>query len=85
MPYIKKHRREDIDTLADGPNTPGELNYAITKLIHLYLEDHGLCYENINDILGALEGCKLEFYRRIVSRYEDKKIHDNGDVIPDFS
>ena len=29
---------------------------------------------------GALECAKLEFYRRVVSKYEDQKILDNGDV-----
>lgn len=84
MPYIEQYRREAIDDEMDRPQTAGELNYAITKIVHAYVESHGLRYENINDILGALEGVKLEFYRRIVSRYEDEKIHQNGDVIPEL-
>jgi len=31
-------------------------------------------------VIGALEACKLEFYRRAVVPYEDKKIKENGDV-----
>jgi hypothetical protein len=38
----------------------------------------------MNDIIGALEACKLEFYRRLVSHYEDIKIRSNGDVYPEF-
>ena len=37
-------------------------------------------YQAINDIVGAVEGAKLEFVRRIVNPYEDKKIKENGDV-----
>lgn len=32
------------------------------------------------DIQGALECCKLEFYRRVAVPYEDRKIKLNGDV-----
>lgn len=31
------------------------------------------------DVLGALECCKLEFYRRVAVPYEDRKITLNGD------
>lgn len=34
----------------------------------------------VNSGIGALEAAKLEFYRRVVAPYEDKKIFDNGDV-----
>lgn len=34
----------------------------------------------INDCIGACEGAKLEFYRRVASPYEDVKIKQNGDV-----
>ncbi len=30
--------------------------------------------------MGALEGSKLEFYRRIAAPYENKKMKENGDV-----
>jgi hypothetical protein len=45
-----------------------------------YIKDKGLSYQTLNDVLGALEGCKLELYRRQVAPYEDKKIQANGDV-----
>ena len=59
--------------------TVGELNYMITIQCREYLERHGLKYQTVNDILGALEGAKLEFYRRVAAPYEDKKIKENGD------
>jgi len=30
--------------------------------------------------MGALEGAKLELYRRKVAIYEEEKIKENGDV-----
>jgi hypothetical protein len=32
-------------------------------------------------VTGVLENIKQEFYRRIASQYEDKKILENGDII----
>jgi len=54
-----------------------------TEVIKMYMKDHGLSYQTINDIVGALEGAKLEFYRRIAVGYEEQKRHDNGDVYHD--
>jgi hypothetical protein len=62
-------------------NTAGELNYALTMICREYIEDNGVSYQAYNDIIGALEGCKLEFYRRSVAPYEDIKISENGDVV----
>lgn len=78
MPYIKEDRKEELKYYS--PSTPGELNYLLTKIIKNYLNTKGLSYTAVNDILGALEGAKLEFYRRVVVPYEDKKIKENGDV-----
>lgn len=79
MPYIKYEDREAL-VGAREPETAGELNYALTLLCQTYFDNLGGRYQQINDIIGALEGCKLEFYRRLVSVYEDKKIEENGDV-----
>ena len=77
MPYIKK---KDRFRATDSPENAGELNYAITILIQKYLSKNGLNYQHINDIVGALEGAKSEFQRRVVNPYEDSKIKENGDV-----
>lgn len=74
MPYIKQTDREAT------PLNCGELNYMITKLCKRYLEIKGENYQNYNDIIGALEGAKLELYRRKIAAYEDLKIKENGDV-----
>ena len=81
MPYIKKEDRKKLHFRSNRhPETVGELNYCITKLIHQYLRDKGICYQHYNDVIGALEGAKLELYRRYASVYEDSKISENGDV-----
>lgn len=82
MPYITKVARQTVD--AHGPTTPGELNYAITRLLvgyvmHADVPD-GHTYMTLNDVLGALEGAKLEFYRRVIVPYEERKMEENGDV-----
>ena len=80
MPYLKGFERERIEA-GLCPATPGELNYSISKLIDRYLRFHApVRYQHLNDVLGALQGAKLEFYRRIVVPYEDKKIIENGDI-----
>ena len=79
MPYITERRRLDISR-GDEIATPGELQYLIALLINNYVGTMNLSYQTINDIVGALEGAKLEFYRRMAAPYEDKKIAENGDV-----
>lgn len=76
MPYIKPEDRTD----ALFATTPGELNYAFTILAKNYIQLNGLSYQTINDIVGALEGAKMEFYRRVAVPYEEGKIKENGDV-----
>lgn len=77
MPYIPDYDRRRAEV---APQSPGELNYAITMLLKNYFRAHGAGYGAINDCIGALEGAKLEFYRRVASPYEDTKIEQNGDV-----
>jgi hypothetical protein len=79
MPYIKDNRREYL-WQEKLPETGGDLNYIITRLCKEFLDNLGENYERINQVIGALECAKQEFYRRIVSPYEDKKIKENGDV-----
>jgi len=85
MPYIENNRRKALfcESLTDYDNTlntPGELNYMLATNLNLYLEAHGESYSTYNDMIGALECLKLELYRRLAAKYEDKKIKLNGDV-----
>ena len=79
MPYITDEERARIK---EGltPENAGQLNYRIHLVIAEYFYSKGENYQTYNDILGALEGVKLELYRRRVSGYEDKKIAENGDI-----
>lgn len=81
MPYIKKEDRGNFIFTNIAPQHPGELNYCFTLISQLYLAEHGLNYQHINDVIGALECCKMELQRRIIGAYEDKKIAQNGDVM----
>lgn len=84
MPYIVEEAREmldnNIDKLAEALNTKGEFNYAITRLIHNYINKHGKKYDTLNDAIGILQCAQLELYRHVIGTYEDDKIRDNGDI-----
>lgn len=79
MPYIKKEDRIKLNK-SNISNNSGELNFQITMLINSYLERKGVSYTNLNEVIGVLECAKLEIYRRLAAKYEDKKIFENGDV-----
>lgn len=76
-PYIPKERR---DHGIDHETNVGDLNYLITKLLFTYWKWSSKNYQAVNDVLGAIEGAKLEFYRRVAVPYENQKISENGDV-----
>lgn len=85
MPYIKDEDRKNFTNLTremhmKDIHSPGELNYLITYLVHVFLGQKKESYQYYNDALGALEGAKLELYRRMISKYEDQKILQNGDM-----
>lgn len=86
MPYIQKNFKDFLSTkgvIEVGAlcTTPGELNFVISTIVRDYFRrtDKGN-YQAINDVIGALEGAKIEFYRRVAAPYEDLKIKENGDV-----
>ncbi len=79
MPYIAKEVRDKLMS-GQPPTKPGELNYLFTTLINSYLKDRELTYATINDVIGSLEGAKLEFYRRVAVPFENTKMIENGDV-----
>ena len=95
MPYIKQHIRgkideqikslgEEIKSAAEFYEThvDGTLNYTITRLIgEVYGPIESLKYHDFNEIIGMLECCKLEFYRKQCAPYEDIKLKENGSVL----
>ena len=83
MPYIQPTSRprfdHGIEELAANINTPGELNYVISRLLVKLYDEH-TSYDMINTLIGVLECAKLEFYRRVAAQYEQAKMLANGDV-----
>lgn len=84
MPYVKSEIREALLEEDADIESPGQLNYLLTELIKDYLSFNGVSYSTINDVVGALECCKQEFYRRVAVPYEKQKCYDNGDVYGDY-
>jgi len=80
VPYIDAEARE---RLAQGapPETAGELNYAISRVVDAYLvRQGGIRYRRLNEVIGVLECAKLELYRRLAAPYEDRKREEAGEV-----
>ncbi len=86
MPYIKEEKRqlyakalaELASELRDQNTESGDVVYCIYWLLkQLYGEGN---FELRSDALKVLEAAKLEYYRRIMAPYEDRKIKENGDV-----
>lgn len=77
MPYIPTEKR--LGTVP-VPETPGELNYLICRIVQSFMETHEHNYTTLNAAIGAVECAKLELYRRLVVPYEDAAILKNGDV-----
>ena len=90
MPYIKPEDRAKFHLHADHgaegiklvAENAGELQYCIALLIMAYLarKPDDYRYQDLNDVMGALAGAQMEFYRRVVASYENDKREDNGDV-----
>lgn len=93
MPYIKQEKRDQLDGAVeqlrlaivnlelddpDANNTEGNLNYVITSLLKKVYSSTN--YAEINDAIGVLECCKLEYYRTVAVPYENQKAFENGDV-----
>ena len=91
MPYLTDERKDQINPHIapllkfikedNAVDWRGDLNYIFTVIcIEFFKRIKRYC--SIHDILGALDGCGKEFYRRLAGKYEDKAIEKNGDVYP---
>lgn len=76
MPYIKQDERQE----PVQPRNVGTLNYAISQVVLKYRARQGENYQTYNDILGAIEGAKLELYRTLIGPYEASKALMNGSL-----
>lgn len=84
MPYIKEDKRQvlnpHLEALARDVANEGELNYCIYKLSCLLIDKMGESYSNYSMCSSAMEHAKLEWYRKRVAPYEEKKMAENGDI-----
>lgn len=85
MPYIKQKEREKYTALKKLIEdtevwTTGDLTYIITLLIKQYVKNGGMRFMVLCEVMGVLFCTALEFYRRVISKYEDLKIKQEGDV-----
>mgnify|MGYP001587477506 FL=1 len=79
MPYIDVESRQQL--IKRRPLTVGELTYRLYKECRSYLnKNKQYKYQDLAEVLGALEATKLEFYAKIVRPYEEIKLKENGDV-----
>lgn len=96
MPYIKEEERQELDSCIDQMiicirenktsfNNPrdfqnylGRINYCFSRILGGLMKEPS--YNKVAMITGVLENIKQEFYRRVASSYEDKKIIENGDI-----
>ncbi len=77
MPYVRPERQEFL--AHNPPETPGDLNYRLTTLCLEYIGEI-VSYTALNAVIGVLECCKLEMYRRLGTAIEDSAISRNGDL-----
>jgi hypothetical protein len=80
MPYISRDLRHKLDIIVSDVDNPGALNFILTTIVHRYIERYGVNYVMLNEVIGVLECAKLELYRQVVAKYEDKKRIANGSV-----
>jgi len=79
MPYILKKRRKEIRRPVCDIHNAGELNNLLTLMILDYLPTEPR-YQDYNEVMGVLTCMQLEFYRRLIAPYENKKRKEHGDV-----
>ena len=88
MPYIKESDRQKLDNCIDSmikclehedlSSVLGNINYCFSRILGGLMKEPS--YNKVAMITGVLENIKQEFYRRVASPYEDKKILENGDI-----
>lgn len=82
MPYVKQEHRPNLDivvqTMANvGISVNGDLNYVLFAFCKRHINPS---YNNYKNYLGELNEAAEEIRRKLLARYEDRKIIENGDV-----
>lgn len=87
MPYLKqidrtkydKVIRDAVSILERYEFSAGDINYIFSSILKKDWENKK-SYKNGNKIIGVLECCKLEAYRKFLAPYEEEKLKENGDI-----
>ena len=93
MPYLtiqqQQRLKPQIDKILIG--TKGELTFLINSLQMQFCEQHfkevgahKVDYQLLSDAVSAANDAISEFRRRVMDKYEDHKIRENGDIFRDF-
>jgi hypothetical protein len=82
MPYIKKEKRQKLDTIVQmmkdaDVKADGDLNYILFAFCKRTIIPN---YNNYKNFIGELNEAAEEIRRRFLAEYENKKIIENGDV-----
>jgi hypothetical protein len=75
--YSYEHHKTD-PSAEEFTKIAGDINYCFSRILSSVMGNPA--YTKIAVATGVLENIKQEFYRRVVERYEDKKIAENGDI-----
>jgi hypothetical protein len=94
MPYVSREAADRIDaalgrrrpgsspermSIEEALQTPGDLTYAITRLIAAYLAQRmPLRFQTIAEVVGALYSARDEFGERVQRPYESHKRLEGG-------
>lgn len=84
MPFIiKAERKQFDDVLKNLPNfeTKGQLEYAVTYLMHIYMHTRAFKYSTTHDCVYAVHHSADEFRRSTLDIREDQAKESNGDVV----
>ena len=82
MPYVKTILRENLNKVVDAMAdacvcADGDLNY----ILYAYCKRHITpSYNSYKNFCGELRQCATEIERRLLAKYEDQKIEENGDI-----
>ena len=83
MPYVKQERRPALDKVVDAMlesdiKADGDLNYVLFKYFLVNVPER---YNSIKNYCAELIECTEEIRRTVLSKYEDKKRLENGEII----
>ena len=91
MPYIHPADRQQYEPIiaslvaAMAGREPrqalGDLNYVVFAAVRRYLDDGRMTYANASALLGTMDCCRMEIYRRLIAPYEDTKRQEHGDAV----